>query len=302
MARAGIFLFFMSFIFLFPASARAAETQPGDACPTAGLIRDTGGPEQIPGMVLVCNGTVWKMLEERATDGKSLFQVNSDSGACNSDKQGRLRYTSATDTWEYCSGSAWSPFEQAGSACGGPADCPTIGNVCSDGSVYAGCTTPTDTPMFATRCDAGQTWSGSACTGTRITRAWNNGNISGYTNGTTSLTAGEASTTTLIATDSDSVTGGTQPHLAAAYCDALSIHSKTDWYLPSHAELYLMWVQQSPIGTYTLGNFIGDMFWTSTQVNGDNTSAWTLDFTAAAPLLNDRTKDDANYIRCVRRN
>ncbi|MNR30459.1 hypothetical protein D3C85_1479160 [compost metagenome] len=63
-----------------------------------------------------------------------------------------------------------------------------------------------------------------------------------------------------------------------------------------------MWVQQSPVGTYTLGNFIGDMFWTSTQVNGDTTSAWTLDFTAAAPLLNDRTKDDTNYIRCVRRN
>lgn len=288
-------------LLIVSASAIAAETQPGDACTVAGAVQETGGPEQLPGRVLICDGATWKSLNERTNDGKSLFQVGGDTGSCTADKQGRLRYTSASDIWEYCTGSAWSPFEQAGSACGGPADCPAIGNVCSDGSVFAGCTTPTDTPMFATRCDAGQTYSGS-CTGTRITRAWNNGNVSGYTAGTTSLTAGEASTTTLVATDSDSVTGGTQPHLAAAYCDALSIHSQTDWYLPSHAELYLMWVQQSPIGTYTLGNFIGNMFWTSTQVNGDSTSAWTLDFTATAPLLNDRTKDDANYIRCVRRN
>ena len=228
------------------------------------------------------------------------IKVGYDNRTCDSALSGSIRFNSAASCAEYCNGTAWT-CPASGTACGGPADCPTIGNVCSDGSVYAGCTAPTDTPMFATRCDAGQTWSGSACTGTRITRAWNNGNISGYTAGTTSLTAGEASTTTLVATDSDSVTGGVQAHLAAAYCDSLSIHGKTDWYLPSHAELYLMWAQQSPIGTYTIGNFIGDMFWTSTQVNGDNTLAWTLDFTAAAPLLNDRTKDDANYVRCVRR-
>lgn len=227
------------------------------------------------------------------------IKIGYDNRTCNSGLAGSIRFNSATSCAEYCNGSAWT-CPASGSACGGPADCPTIGNVCSDGSVFAGCTTPTDTPMFTTRCDAGQTYSGS-CTGTRITRNWNNGNVSGYTNGTTSLTAGEASTTTLIATDSDSVTGGTQAHLAAAYCDALSIHSKTDWYLPSHAELYLMWVQQSPVGTYTIGNFIADMFWSSTEVNGDNTSAWAFDFTTGINLLNDRTKDDANYIRCVRR-
>ena len=265
----------------------------GGTC--TGMVNEQGFQGQqsaVNNGLYVCSGGTWV--------AQPLI-IGTTATACSATWEGAIRYVSGgSPPWEYCNGSAWVPFEQAGSACAGPADCPNIGNVCTDGSVFAGCTTPTDTPMFATRCDAGQTYSGS-CTGTRITRAWNNGNLSGYTAGTTSLTAGEASTTTLVATDSDSVTAGTQPHLAAAYCDALSIHGKTDWYLPSHAELYLMWVQQSPVGTYTIGNFIAGIFWSSTQVNGDTTSAWAFDFTGGAALLNDRTKDDANYIRCVRR-
>lgn len=236
------------------------------------------------------------------------IKVGYDNRTCNSGLSGSIRFNSATSCAEYCNGTAWT-CPSSGTACGGPADCLTVGSVCSDGSVFAGCTAPTDTPMFATRCDAGQTWSGSACTGTRITRAWNNGNTTGYTTaGTTSLTAGETSTTTLVATDSDSGVAGTQAHLAAAYCDSLSIHSKTDWYVPSQAELYLMWAKQSTIGTQDIANFTAALYWTSTEVWWDpnpdpiGSNAWAVDFdTSSNVIFNNRTKDDANYLRCVRR-
>lgn len=109
---AAVLTFSLVLLLYMVAPARAAEVQPGDACTVAGQVMETGGPEQIPGRVLVCNGATWKTVREQATDGKVLFQVNSDPGACNSDKQGRLRYTSASDVWEYCTGSAWSPFKK----------------------------------------------------------------------------------------------------------------------------------------------------------------------------------------------
>lgn len=109
---AAVLTFSLVLLLYMVAPARAAEVQPGDACTVAGQVMETGGPEQIPGRVLVCNGTTWKTVRENTVDGKILFQVNSDPGACNSDKQGRLRYTSASDIWEYCTGSAWSPFKK----------------------------------------------------------------------------------------------------------------------------------------------------------------------------------------------
>lgn len=285
MARAGVFLFFISFIFLFPVSARAAETQPGDACPTAGLIRDTGGPEQIPSRLLICNGTVWKTLEERTTDGKGLFQVNSDSGACNSDKQGRLRYTSATDIWEYCSGSTWSPFEQAGLA--GPANCPAIGDLCADGTVFAGWHPVFYDHLFIPTMD--QERPGSPGT---YTMNWKN-----------------ATGTNDISTDSNN--DGQVNHAnrggaigsfpAFQACENLGFGGHTDWYLPSQVELYYIWSVHDTIeagGNIT--NFQDADYWTSTE--SSIALAWYHSFTSLNNgTQNDNIKTTAYRVRCVRR-
>ncbi|WP_177326136.1 DUF1566 domain-containing protein [Pseudomonas sp. G5(2012)] len=274
MAKAGIFLFFMSFISLFPVSVRAAETQPGDACPTAGLIRDTGGPEQIPGMVLICNGTVWKMLEERATDGKSLFQVNSDSGACDSDKQGRLRYTSASDTWEYCSGSTWSPFEQAGLV--GPAGCANIGDLCADGTVYAGYHPITQEHLFIPTTDQGTTSTWKTSTGTNDIA-------------TDSIYDGRINT--------DQVANSTT-FPAFKLCKDLGTGGHADWYLPSQVETYYLWSVRDIIqagGNIT--NFQSALYWASTEAT--TTTAWSQQL--GGGQHNTSSKNSFFRVRCVRR-
>ncbi len=93
-----------------PALAQEAP-QPGTAC-SAGEIHRTqhiGGPENPgTGYSLVCNGTNWKLVTEWNTaTAQSLFQVDNDTGACNSDKLGRMRYDDALDTWQYCDGTNW---------------------------------------------------------------------------------------------------------------------------------------------------------------------------------------------------
>jgi hypothetical protein len=93
--------------------AIAQETQPGDACTVAGSIRETGGPEQSPGRILICDGANWNSLKVRNNDGKSLFQVGYDAAACTADKEGRMRFSSAGDPpWEYCDGADWVNFKQ----------------------------------------------------------------------------------------------------------------------------------------------------------------------------------------------
>jgi alpha-tubulin suppressor-like RCC1 family protein len=97
----------------YAAPSRADETVPGSACTVAGQIQNTGGPEQMPGRDLICDGTVWRILTEKSTSGTSLYQVGYDSGSCTAAKAGRLRYASGTDVWEYCDGSdPWLPFKK----------------------------------------------------------------------------------------------------------------------------------------------------------------------------------------------
>jgi hypothetical protein len=119
---------------------------------------------------------------------------------------------------------------------------PTIGQVCSDGSVYAGITPDGNRPMYVARCDVGQTWSGSNCTGVRTMETWNDG-AQNFTQTTAlSMTSGTANTATLMLEDSNSVAPGVQPHDMAALCDSLSVHSKTDWYLPASDEIYTIYI------------------------------------------------------------
>ncbi|WP_158497198.1 tail fiber domain-containing protein [Micavibrio aeruginosavorus] len=94
-------------LFILPQSAYAQEAQPGDACTTNGAVRSTGGPEQMPRRMLICNGTTWQSALEQSTAGASLLQIGNDAGSCTTAKLGRMRYD-GTSTWEYCNGSTWA--------------------------------------------------------------------------------------------------------------------------------------------------------------------------------------------------
>ena len=180
--------------------------------------------------------------------------------------------------------------------CIGPADCPVAGDTCSDGTDFAGCAPPSNKPFFVTRCDAGKTWNGSSCTGTRSTAPWNNGNATGLVD--TPLVDnygldGKANTATLVATDSDSVTGGVQPHQAAAYCDQLTIHGKSDWFMISSSEAFVLSTNYSAFDDLYPWEFM-----TSTEAD---TSGYRMLYMDNASIV--AWNKQQNYpFRCGRRN
>lgn len=181
-------------------------------------------------------------------------------------------------------------------------DCSTIGaigTVCGDGSVYAGTSADGSVPFYVTRCDYNMSWNGSSCANTRTGINGNNG-LTNWTD--TSLTncatspacdvSGETNTTTLAAADSDNVTGGTQLHAAAKYCEDLTLHGQTDWYLPSASELDVMRTNRTAIGNFTTGDY-----WSSSEYDSQNFWAENFNtgtFTASAKNL-------IYYVRCARK-
>jgi len=119
---------------------------------------------------------------------------------------------------------------------------PAIGDVCPDGSVYAGLSPDGNVRMYTTPND-----------GPNL--PWNNGNTSGtVTTGATSSITGEANTMMIVAMDADTDTPGFQPHQAAQYCADLVAHSHDDWYMPSEAEIGVLGDSQQEIGGFTSGN------------------------------------------------
>lgn len=138
-----------------------------------------------------------------------------------------------------------------GSSTALPQGCPNIGDVCDDGTIYAGLSPDGNVPMFARPCDEGQEWNGSSCTGTRAALPWNNGNGVGFVaTGQTSTVTGFANTLTLGIVDSNSDAAGFQSHQAAQRCSDLVTNGADDWYLPSRNELQILGNSRDLIGGF----------------------------------------------------
>ncbi len=183
------------------------------------------------------------------------------------------------------------------------ADCSLspVGTVCADGTVYAGTSPDGNVPMYVTRCDYNMTWAGSTCINTRTGIAWNNGQADWVD---TSLVncgsapacdvSGESNTTALAAADSDSDDAGVQPHAAAKYCDDLTVHGNSDWYLPSALELNVIYGNKAAIGQF---NISGSNYWSSSESVTNN--AWYQKFSDGAQ--GSSNKNGGFFVRCARR-
>ncbi len=95
--------------------------------------------------------------------------------------------------------------------------CKNIGDLCSDGTVYAGLTPDGNANMCTTPCDAGMMFNKSNCTGKSALISWDNNKAAFIKTGITSAITGQNNTESLAAlNDSES------PHEAARYCADLS--------------------------------------------------------------------------------
>lgn len=210
--------------------------------------------------------------------------------------EANIIYNKAYRVYQFCDGTDWMSMA-AGIryVTGGnpPTDCPNVGDVCSDGTVFAGL--DGGVPLYVPRCDAGMAWNGSACTGGRGSYPWNNGNASGYVATGATNNNGALNTATLIATDSDSVTAGVQPHQAAQYCADAIYNGKDDWYLPSKNELGILCGNRVAIGNFSIGT---DHYGSSSEIN--TTGTWNYRFDTCL-LYGGSSKDAQIKIRCVRR-
>ncbi len=220
------------------------------------------------------------------------------------DQTAAIIYDSTSQRWR----AAGLPFEPS-AGCTGPSDCSSIGNVCSDGTVFFGCNPRTGIPLFTTRCDAGQTWSGSSCTGTRAQQYWANSSSTSSlrTTGVVSTYDGQGNTTALTngivnGTGDARTTSGLQTHNAAQYCADLSSDGHTDWYLPAEAELFVMAMNRDVIGS---GTFVdATWYWSSTEEYPYNGAVMVvaLENDASRGIYADGmlNKYELSYLRCIR--
>lgn len=244
-----------------------------------------------------CNGTSWVSMAGAGTSGTCSIAGSMDydnalsnykfcnganwipvAGTTTSDSCASARaidYDAASNRLRWCNGANWVDMArlQAGA----------VGTVCSDGSVYAGLSPDGNVPMYTTPADS-------------PSRPWNNGNSSGYVNlytpTTQSTTGGEASTAAFIGVDSDSGAAGTQPFQAPAYCDGLSAHGKSDWYVPASDEFSVLRANRAAIG-----GFSSSYYWTATEVCCN--AMWYGDI--AAGTFGAGVKNFNNALRCVRK-
>ncbi|MBU0859389.1 MAG: hypothetical protein KJ667_05585, partial [Alphaproteobacteria bacterium] len=174
---------------------------------------------------------------------------------------------------------------------GGPAGCATAGALCADGTRYAGVTPDGKLHMFTTPADAPgtYTWNDGSTNyfDTAIEPDCFNDNLPGP-----DITCATGQNNTALLAGAPA--GADAPYAAAEYCDGLSAHGYTDWYLPSQIETNVLYTNRTAIG-----GFAAVDYWTSSEAHID-TDAAMVSFGASGTNYRE-PKDQLNNVRCVRK-
>lgn len=223
-----------------------------------------------------------------ALDINGGVRIGYDGGSCTGTNKGTLRYTSASDAWEYCNGSAWSPFKEP---CTAPTLCQNIGDVCDDSN---GTNDPD--PIFAGFMVYNDT--NSADAGTCKPLYVTNANQSTSSQWKTSTGADDIATDS---TEDGKINDGQVPNSstfpAFKLCKDLTDGGFSDWYLPARDELNLLWKNASAIDANAAGNFTTSYYLSSTENPSNN--MWHQLFSYG--MQDTTNKTDNNDVRCVRR-
>lgn len=222
----------------------------------------------------------------------------------------------------------------------GPAGCTNPGDICPDLTIYVGQSPDDNTNYFTTQNSMPSLFQ------------WNDGSASAFdaaitncTNVESTCRTGKSNTEALMLADSAGTTPGIDPHKAARACyclgeehgnrpntdvpsicigdpegtNTLNGFGYDDWYLPSIAELDVMFVNlvspgdldnptyQDGVGGGNIssvardgpasGTFTAGQYWSSSEYNGNH--AWRLSFTEGFYFYNG--KNNFLNVRCVRK-
>lgn len=215
------------------------------------------------------NNIVLKNQNTSSTD-INRFAVSADI-TIGADQSTTLIYDATSQRWR----SASIPFNVV-AGLSGPSGCSNIGDLCADGTVFAGYNPMTHEQLFIPPVDQG-------------TGAWK---TSAGTNdiATDSAYDGRA--------NSNQVANSTT-FPAFKLCKDLGAGGYADWYLPSQIEIYYLWALR---GTLVAGGNITDFqnttYWTSTETSNNNYAYVT---SLATGVHSNGSKTVAQRVRCVRR-
>jgi hypothetical protein len=207
---------------------------------------------------------------------------------------GTIIYNADHHVMQYCNGADWVGMGRPTIDPCNPANSPSPGQLCIDGSVYAGISPDGSVPMYTTPSDAPGTYT------------WNNGSITDFydtmthcqnppgTGGNPATCWQGASNTAAVSALSDS----SSPYAAVTYCAGLSAHGEADWYLPSQDELNVVYSNRAAIGNFNLtGSFPSGYYWSSSENWTDSVKNQKF----SDGTFSNRIKYGAISIRCVRK-
>lgn len=220
-----------------------------------------------------CNGADWIAM--------GAINPSAGSGTCANPAapERTMIYNNDYSVMQFCNGQDWiaiGPYPVPTGTLIGPSGCPNIGDLCADGTVFAGYHQITHEHMFIPTTDQGTTsvWKTSAGTNDITTDSAYDGRVN------TNQVPNSA----------------TFP--AFKVCKDLTVGGHNDWYLPSRAELDYLYSQRGQlVSSGNITDFQNGDYWSSTESNAGN--AWQTDLTNGGIFAAPKTVD--MYIRCVRR-
>jgi len=189
-----------------------------------------------------------------------------------------------------CTSGTWEDMNASGSSDPCASCSPSPGDVCSDGSVYAGISPDGSVAMYTTPADAGQfSWNDGTST-------WVDTAMVNCTGAQASCDTGEANTALLVGLGTSP---SPAPYVAARHCDNLTAHGHSDWYLPASTELAVLRTNRVAIGAFNIsGSFPAGWYWSSSE--SSNALSWNQRFSDGTQSLFNLKFVDLS-VRCVRR-
>lgn len=222
-----------------------------------------------------CDGTDWIYM--------GAINPSAGSGDCTDPDgaEGEMVYNVDYKTMQFCNGENWIAMScntPSSYGCTPPSGCGNIGDLCADGSLFAG---------FMLN--------GSSCRAIFVTADNQSTSITWSTEsvdtGADSFVNGQANQTDIVANHPP-----LSNYPAFELCENLTDHSQTDWYFPARNELQLLWENRTAIDANATGAFTTGNYWSSSERLGG--SSWYEQFSDSFQLTT--SKGSSADVRCVR--